>query len=67
VPVVPLLAEVEHVVERARQASNDWLPILPRLQLSSTKRRIEDWSVIELSTKFTFANGEITSSGWRGP
>jgi hypothetical protein len=48
-------------------ASNEKSPIRPRPQLSSTQRRIEVWSVVEWSTKFERANGEITSSGWRGP
>jgi hypothetical protein len=31
------------------------------------KRRIDDWSVTMWSTPFGRANGEMTSSGWRGP
>src|SRR5690348_519633 len=48
-------------------ASNDASPIRPVFQLSSMNRVIEDWSVVALSTKFDFANGETTSSGSRGP
>src|SRR5713226_7751478 len=48
-------------------ASVEPLPIRPRFQLSSMNRKIEDWSVIESSMKFCFAQGEITSSGNRGP
>src|SRR6202042_2546472 len=43
------------------------LPIRPRPQLSSMNRGIDAWSVNVLSTKFCFAHGEMTSSGWRGP
>src|SRR5262249_30029348 len=48
-------------------ASNEWSPILPVCQLSSMKRRIDDWSVTVWSTKLCFAKGEITSNGRRGP
>ncbi len=49
-------------------ASNDWSPIpAARCQLSSMNCRIEDWSVSVWSTSWRVANGEITSSGWRGP
>ena len=47
--------------------SKDWFPIRPNPQLSSIKRRIDDRSVMLWSTKFTFAYGEITSRGIRGP
>jgi len=30
-------------------------------------RKIDDWSVIVSSMKFTFAHGDTTSSGRRGP
>src|SRR6266700_186143 len=42
-------------------------PILPVPQLSSMKRRMDDWSVSVPSTKFDLAKEEITSSGRRGP
>src|SRR5262252_970688 len=48
-------------------ASEDPPPILPVRQLSSIKRRIEDWSVRVLSTKLRLANGEMTIKGRRGP
>src|SRR5690242_55304 len=44
-------------------ASYDAPPIRPSPQLSSIKRNAEVWSVSELSTKFDFANGEITRNG----
>jgi hypothetical protein len=36
-------------------------------QLSSTNRVIEDWSVRGWSTALVFAQGEMASSGCRGP
>ena len=48
-------------------SSNERSPIRPSSQLSSTKRRIDDWSVSVWSTKFGLANGEITRSGSLGP
>src|SRR6266568_5034553 len=48
-------------------ASVEPFPIRPRSQLSSMTRKIEDWSVIESSMKFCFAQGETTSRGNRGP
>ena len=47
--------------------SKDELPIRPVFQLSSMKRRIEDWSVVVWSTKLVFAYGETTTRGSRGP
>src|SRR5215470_5337882 len=49
-------------------ASNEpWPMRCPPSQLSSMNRKTEDWSVMEWSTKFTRAQGETTSNGWRGP
>ena len=60
------LVEVEHVVRVPAVASND--PAMRgRPQLSSMNRMIDDWSVSVWSTKLALANGEITSSGRRGP
>ena len=48
-------------------ASNDWFPSLPNPQLSSIKRMIDVWSVMEWSTKFVFEYVEITNNGRWGP
>src|ERR1035437_1860811 len=48
-------------------ASKEKLPMRPVLQLSSMKRRIDDWSVVVWSTKLAFAYGETTTRGRRGP
>src|SRR5664280_7292 len=48
-------------------SSKEKLPVRPVFQLSSMKRRIEDWSVVVWSTKLAFAYGEMTTSGRRGP
>ncbi len=39
----------------------------PSSQLSSMKRRIDVWSMIECETVLGRTKGEITSSGRRGP
>ena len=66
--VVPNLLEVEHVVIEPAMASNEPLPMrCPPSQLSSTKRITELWSVTLWSTKFFFAQGEITRKGSLGP
>src|SRR4029077_8009211 len=55
------------VMELAIPSKEPWPIRCPASQLSSTKRIIELWSVTVLSTKFSLAQGEMTSSGNLGP
>lgn len=59
--------EIEHAIQFAGNHVVEPLPIRPRLQLSSMKRRIDNWSVTRWSMKSCFAKGEMTSKGSRGP
>src|SRR5664280_1197010 len=49
------------------ESAKEKLPMRAVLQLSSMKRRIDDWSVVVWSTKLAFAYGETTTRGRRGP